>query len=99
MTENATTTMTGLEFRQALRDLGWSQAEFAARTNIGPTAVNRWIRNYVPVPGWAAAHVRLLLAADQFHREHVAPRKRHKTADQVDQKDHDSIITEVDAED
>lgn len=71
-----TTHMTGDEFARGLELLGWRQVEFANRTGIGAVAVNRWIGGHVPVPAWAAAHLRLLLAADQFHRAHVAPPPR-----------------------
>ena len=68
--------MTGDEFAQALAALDWRQVEFAARTGVAPDTVNRWIHDRQPVPAWAAAHVRLLLAAAEFHREHVAPLPR-----------------------
>ena len=74
--------MTGDEFAAGLAALGWRQVEFADRTGIGAVAVNRWIGGHVPVPAWAAAHLRLLLAGRQFYTEHVAPppRQRRKTA-------------------
>lgn len=70
--------MTGAEFLQSLNDLGWRQVDFAARTGVAPDSVNRWIHGRQPVPTWAAAHLRLLLAADQFHRTHVAPLPRSR---------------------
>lgn len=81
MTDTAKT-MTGAEFSQALADLGWRQTEFAARTGTSPDTINRWCNDRQPVPAWAAAHVRLLLAAAEFHRQHVAPppRTRRKPA-------------------
>ena len=74
--------MTGDEFAQGLAALGWRQVEFADKTGTSASTINRWVGGYVPVPGWAAAHLRLLLAADQFHRLHVAPppRTRRKPA-------------------
>lgn len=68
--------MTGDEFAQGLELLGWRQVEFGARTGTSPSTVNRWISGYLPVPAWAAAHLRLLLAAAEFHREHIAPPPR-----------------------
>lgn len=76
MTDTTTTDMTGADFLAGLRALGWRQVEFAARTGVAPDSVNRWIHDRQPVPAWAAAHLRLLLAADQFHRAHVAPPPR-----------------------
>ena len=69
-------TMTGAEFSQSLADLGWRQTEFAARTGTSPDTINRWCNDRQPVPAWAAAHVRLLLAADHLHRLHIAPTPR-----------------------
>ncbi len=74
MTE--TTDMTGDQFAQGLELLGWRQVEFAARTGVAPDTVNRWIHDRQPIPAWAAAHLRLLLAAAEFHRAHVAPPPR-----------------------
>ena len=50
--------------------------EFAVRAGVAPDTVNRWIHDRQPIPAWAVAHLRLLLAADQFHRLHVAPPPR-----------------------
>ena len=83
MTDTTTPTMTGQEFAQALAALDWKQVDFAARTGVAPDTVNRWIHDRQPIPTWAVAHVRLLLAAAEFHRLHVAPlpRTRRKAAD------------------
>lgn len=68
--------MTGDEFARGLELLGWRQVEFANRTGIGAVAVNRWIGGHVPVPAWAAAHLRLLIDAAEFSRAHVEPPPR-----------------------
>jgi len=73
-----TTDMTGAEFLVALRAINWRQTDFAHRTGTTPESVNRWVHGRQPVPTWAAAHVRLLHAADQFHRAHVAPPPRSR---------------------
>jgi DNA-binding transcriptional regulator YiaG len=60
--------MTGVEFQAALDELGISQRDFARETGTHYTAVNRWAKGRVPIPGIAAAYVRLRLrlqAADQ----------------------------------
>lgn len=72
--------MTGAEFTQALADLSWRQVEFAARTGTSPDTVNRWCNGRQPIPTWAQRHIELLLAADQFHRLHVAPLPRIRRA-------------------
>lgn len=84
-TPTTATTMTGEEFSQALADLGWRQVEFAARTGTSPDTINRWANGRQPIPAWAAAHLRLLLAADQFHRQHVAPWPRTRRPAAADQ--------------
>lgn len=78
MTDTPTThkTMTGDQFEQGLKLLGWRQVEFADRTGIGAVAVNRWIGGHVPVPAWAAAHLSLLMDAAEFSRAHVEPPPR-----------------------
>ena len=78
MTDTPTThkTMTGDEFAAGLAALGWRQVEFADRAGIGAVAVNRWIGGHVPVPAWAAAHLRLLIDAAEFSRAHVEPPPR-----------------------
>lgn len=75
--------MTGDQFAADLAALGWRQVEFAERTGTSPSTVNRWISGHLPVPTWAAAHLRLLLSAAEFHRLHVAPppRTRRKAGD------------------
>lgn len=85
MTDNATT-MTGADFLACLRALGWKQVEFATRTGTTPNTVNRWVHGLLPVPAWAAAHLRLLLAADAFHRAHVAPLPKARKGNDRDQE-------------
>lgn len=77
-----TTDMTGDEFAQGLKDLGWRQVEFADRTGTSPSTVNRWISGFLPVPTWASAHLRLLVAGKEFYAAHIAPppRSRRKSA-------------------
>jgi transcriptional regulator with XRE-family HTH domain len=79
--------MTGDEFAQGLAALGWRQVEFADKTGTSASTINRWVGGYVPVPGWAAAHLRLLLAAAEFHRLHIAPPPRTRRKPAADQPD------------
>ena len=74
--------MTGDEFAAGLAALGWRQVEFADKTGTSASTINRWVGGYVPVPTWAAAHIRLLLAGKEFYNAHIAPpaRTRRKPA-------------------
>jgi transcriptional regulator with XRE-family HTH domain len=87
-TPTSPTTMTGDEFAQGLKLLGWRQVEFAERTGVAASTINRWISGYLDVPVWAQRHVELLLAAAEFHRTYVAPpprsRRKPAAADQPD---------------
>jgi transcriptional regulator with XRE-family HTH domain len=58
--------MTSTEFQSQLARLGWSQAEFARRTGVGKSTVNRWSRGHDAVPKWAAAHLKMLLLATEM---------------------------------
>lgn len=83
--------MTGDEFAQGLKLLGWRQVEFAERTGTSASTVNRWISGYLDVPAWASAHLRLLLAAAEFHRQHIEPWPRtRRKAGADDQPDGES---------
>lgn len=53
--------MTDLEFREALAELAISQHEFARQIDMNITTVNRWATGRAPMPGIAAAYVRLRL--------------------------------------
>lgn len=44
--------MEPVEFRSALDELGWSQAEFARQAGLDPTTVSRWMSG--KTPGWVA---------------------------------------------
>jgi DNA-binding transcriptional regulator YiaG len=72
------THMTADEFLKGLAELGWRQVEFAARAGVTKDTVNRWAHGRLAVPPWAAAHLRLLIAAKQFHAAHVAPLPRSR---------------------
>ena len=81
-TPTSPTTMTGDQFAQGLKLLGWRQVEFADRAGVAPDTVNRWVHDRQPIPTWAQRHLALLLAAAEFHRAYVAPppRTRRKAA-------------------
>ena len=79
--------MTGAEFAQGLKQLGWRQVEFAERAGVAADTVNRWVHDRQPIPTWAQRHLALLVAAAEFHRQHVAPppRSRRKAGDDQEQ--------------
>jgi transcriptional regulator with XRE-family HTH domain len=54
-------TMTTKEFRKALADLGWSQAETARRCGMTRITINRYA-NGTPIPELMAAYIRAVLA-------------------------------------
>ena len=68
---DTTTDMTGEEFAQGLKALGWKQVQFAERAGVGAVTVNRWIHGRLAVPAWAAAHLRLLLASAKEEKRHA----------------------------
>lgn len=89
MTDTTTspTTMTGDQFAQGLKLLGWRQVEFADRAGVAPDTVSRWVHDRQPIPTWAKRHLALLLAAAEFHRLHVAPPPRTRRKPAADQPD------------
>lgn len=68
---DTTTDMTGEQFAQGLKALGWKQVQFADRAGVGAVTVNRWIHGRLAVPAWAAAHLRLLLASAEEKKRHA----------------------------
>lgn len=54
--------MTGLELKQALKILGWSQKKLAVRIATAPSTVTRWVGEKTKaIPGPVAAYVRLAM--------------------------------------
>lgn len=52
--------MTAPDLRAALRALGLTQREFAARIGVASNTVNRWVMGTIEVPPYAAYVVELL---------------------------------------
>lgn len=53
--------MTPDELREALAELGWSQAKFARLIGTHPNAVCNWATGKARVPGSAVAYLRVVL--------------------------------------
>lgn len=54
--------MTGKELKEAILDLGWTQAKLARALSVGPNSVSRWVADRDgAVPGPIAAYVRVVL--------------------------------------
>ena len=49
--------------REALVRLEWSQKTLAERLGVDPDTVSRWCLGRVPVPGYAAEYLRVILLA------------------------------------
>ena len=62
--------MTAADFRQALRELGISQAWLADKLRVAPSTVNHWATGKVRVQPWVAFVIELL-------------RERHDIADRL----------------
>lgn len=60
--------MTGIEFKEAIKNLGLTQREFARETGMSMSAVNEWATGRAKVPQIAAAYIRLRLEVDAFRR-------------------------------
>lgn len=52
--------LTVKQFRAALLELGWTQAELARRLRLRPGTVTRWVTSNT-VPGFAQAYLELAL--------------------------------------
>jgi transcriptional regulator with XRE-family HTH domain len=52
--------MTGAEFKAAVTALGLTQRAFAARFDILPGTVSRWVQEHRAVPAWVPAVLEML---------------------------------------
>lgn len=57
------------EFRDALKEFGVSQRQFARETEMDITTVNRWATAKAEIPGIAVAYIRLRLRIAKFCKE------------------------------
>ena len=63
--------MTGEEFKAALADLGWKQADLCRKLDITKNTASAWATK--APPGWAAEYLRVMLDLDRLHRVFVRP--------------------------
>ncbi|MBN9407227.1 MAG: helix-turn-helix transcriptional regulator [Burkholderiales bacterium] len=61
------------QFTRALDALGWKQTDFARRTGLSLSAVNRWATGQAPAPLWAAAYLGAMLDLASLHAKYLAP--------------------------
>ena len=71
--------MTSDELRDALKALGWTQAEFGRRTGMSPDAVSRWATGNVMPPPWCAAYLGAMLDLAMLRDKYLAPRPKSTT--------------------
>ncbi len=69
-------TLTPEQFTQALDALSWKQTDFARRTGLSVSAVNRWATGQAPAPLWATAYLDAMLDLAMLHRKYLAPLPR-----------------------
>jgi ribosome-binding protein aMBF1 (putative translation factor) len=61
--------MTPDQMRDALRYLGWSQAELARRVRVDPNTVSKWAQEKAPIPGTVAAYLDLAVKVKTLGKE------------------------------
>lgn len=61
------------QFARALDALGWKQTDFARRTGLSLSAVNRWATGQAPAPLWAGAYLGAMLDLASLHAKYLAP--------------------------
>ncbi len=61
--------MTGDEFKQGLKAIGWKQADMCRKLSLNKSTVSTWATE--GPPAWAAEYLRTLALLDELHRELV----------------------------
>ena len=80
--------MTGEEFKAALRQLGWKQADIARKMDMHRNTVNIWAASGPPT--WAAEYVQAMLAIKQLHEIFVkAPPVERQQSQQEESENED----------
>jgi len=65
--------VTGEEFRQLLKRLGWSQTVAATRLGLHRNTLVNWVSD--GPPQWAVMHIQLLLEVRALYDRYLAPVK------------------------
>ncbi|GEM_PF-2272368 len=60
------------EFKAALRQLGWKQADFARKAGLSHPTPSRWVAGEVPIPEWAEAFLGMAIEVQRLHVKYVA---------------------------
>jgi transcriptional regulator with XRE-family HTH domain len=81
LTNNRGLTMTGDEFKAALRQIGWKQSDIARRMGLHRNTVNGWVSN--GAPQWAAEYLRALLAIKGLNDAFVKVPAREQGDDEL----------------
>ena len=73
--------MTGDEFKQGLKAIGWKQADMCRKLSLNKSTVSAWATE--GPPAWAAEYLRTLTRLHELHEELVAapPLERLARAD------------------
>jgi len=73
--------MTGEEFKRALAELGWKQADLARKTGTHRNTVSGWAADGAPL--WVSEYLGALLGIKGLHETFVAapPRQRLESQD------------------
>ncbi|MDL2285101.1 helix-turn-helix transcriptional regulator [Oxalobacter sp. OttesenSCG-928-P03] len=80
--------MTPEEFKEALRELGWKQADIGRKMDLHRNTVSAWAAS--GPPGWAVEYLNAMLAIKRLHEVFVkAPpierrQARHEEGDLLD---------------
>lgn len=69
--------LTPAAFSEALRDLGWRQADFARAVGCDMKTPSRWATGEGPIPLWVGAHLRLLLEVRRL-QTYLEPSRERK---------------------
>ncbi len=72
--------LTGVQFKQALKLLGWSQWEFARKMAMDKNTITRWVVDN-KVPMWASQYMFLAVSLGDFCNEveeSMLPTKRKR---------------------
>lgn len=72
--------MTGDEFKQALRELGWKQADLCRKAGIHKNTAVGWAAN--GAPRWVAEYLGALLAIKRLHDAFILAPPRERLGDE-----------------
>ena len=65
--------MTIVEFKAALRALGWSQSEFARKAGLTPNTSSRYANGDAAIPRWVERYLGVMQEIARLHAQYVEP--------------------------